>query len=261
MARRANERVQSSWDQFREIFLRKRRFFLDGIGSQYPNLSPEGFFQHIAETANKRGLRSELPAHSRLYRLRWQERPAQYRTVTELGPPPPEFTLRANRMNPPGIPYFYGADSETTALAEIAKDPGLYSLACFETERPAPVLDLRLVRRAPRRTRNADYEAVQQYEDLKVLHWFAHTIAQPVPRDSAQHVEYVPTQVLAEFFRTYEFFDPPLEGIRFLSAQDPNGSNVVLFTGQEAFHGTARSREPGRTPWISLLDVRDVRIP
>jgi RES domain len=258
MASRPNQRVQSSWDQFREIFLRKRRFFLDGIGDQYPNLSPEGFFQHVADTAQKRGLCSELPARSMLYRLRRQKTPEQYRTVAELGPPLPCQALQANRMNPPGIPYFYGADSKATALAEIAKDPGIYALACFETERSCPVLDLRRVRSAPRRTKNADDRTI---EDLKVLHWFAKTIAQPVSRDSFQHLEYVPTQVLAEFFRTYEFFDPPLEGIRFLSAQDPEGSNVVLFTGQEAFHGTQPSRAAGSAPWISLVDVRDVSIP
>jgi hypothetical protein len=138
-------------------------------------------------------------------------------------------------MNPLGIPYFYASDSENTALAEM-EEPGRYALARFETERPCRIVDLQRVREVPSifvAMEEFDCQVFQENQDLSVLRWFAHAIAQPVKGDGKRetdlHVDYVPTQVSAEFFRTCEYFERPLEGIRFLSARDPNGSNLVLF--------------------------------
>ena len=263
--RNRTKRMKDAWRNFREILLWKRRFFLDGILKDLRYATPEGFFQEIANTAEDRDLCVNLEKGTLLYRARWQPSAALLRTPEQLGPPLPFQAIQANRMNPPGIPYFYASDSENTALAEIGKSPGCYALARFETSRPCRIVDLQRVRRPPSifaEEAIRDYEAFDEIQDLNLLRWFAHAIAQPVPGDSLPHIEYVPTQVLSEFFRTYEFFEPPLEGIRFLSAQDPTGSNLVLFVGQEALHGTAGHRtENRRGPWISLVDVKDVVIP
>ena len=257
-------RAAEEWRNFREIFLGKRRFFLDGVLRDSGRIATlEGFFQSIADTAERRGLCVEIEKGTPLYRARWQQTPGQLTGPEQVGPPLPHQAVQANRMNPPGIPYFYASDSEKTALAEIGKEPGCYAMARFETQRSCRILDLKRVHGFPSIFAELDewnYQTFKRQQELHVLRWFAHAIAEEVSRDIRSHVEYVPTQVLAEFFRTYEYFQQPqLEGIRFLSAKDKHGSNLVLFAGQEAIHGTTLSGQPenaGRA-WILLTGVRD----
>jgi hypothetical protein len=92
------------------------------------------------------------------------------------------------------------------------------------------------------------------------LHSFARVVSKPIAHDDRIHVEYVPTQVVTEYFRL-EFKasrGKPISGIRYWSSQHPGHASVVLFADQE---NLVRAKEPGELlgpsdPWIELVDQK-----
>jgi hypothetical protein len=79
-------RLTNAWEQFREIFLRKRRFFLDAILRDYFDTSIEGFFQQIAYTAECRGLCVDIAKGASLYRARRQEPGSNFVNLANSAP-------------------------------------------------------------------------------------------------------------------------------------------------------------------------------
>lgn len=127
------------------------------------------------------------------------ERPA---TAAELGTAPREFANYPNRMSPAGIPMFYGAFDEPTAVIETY-DPSRtgdreIALARFATLRPLRVLDLTAL---PEMPSQFDPSNRGKRLPLKFLRSFGREIARPVARDDGAHTEYVPTQIVTEFVR------------------------------------------------------------
>src|SRR5205823_8543873 len=70
---------------------------------------------------------------------------------------------------------------------------------------------------------------------LRFLHVFVEEVRKPIRRDQLEHVEYVPTQIVAEYFRhLYEQqTSQRVDGIAYRSAIVRGGPNVVLFIGND----------------------------
>ena len=62
---------------------------------------------------------------------------------------------------------------------------------------------------------------------------FAADISLPVSKDSLEHIQYAPTQVISEYFAQVFAPDgpdfPKLDGLKFRSAKCFDGKNLVLF--------------------------------
>jgi len=72
----------------------------------------------IEKAIGEVGLVRPLPASTQLFRGRIGPARRPYRSANKLGPPPPHKAIYANRMSPAGIPMFYGAFDEYTAIRE-----------------------------------------------------------------------------------------------------------------------------------------------
>ena len=70
---------------------------------------------------------------------------------------------------------------------------------------------------------------------LIFLHGFRHDMANPVVKNGAEHYEYVPTQVVAEYFRHVFRIDEKksIDGIKFESTRHPGGICYSLFLTTE----------------------------
>ena len=152
--------------------------------------------------------------------------------TSEMGPPPPAITP-AGRMNSAGIPVFYGALDQDTAIAEIRPPVGSYVVTGkFELLKPVSLLNLSLLQDiilqdiiVEKRYFEPDYaERANRVAFLKQL---AQELTKPVmPED--EPTEYTATQVIAEYLAHKAQIK--LDGISFRSAQtDPPGQNIVLF--------------------------------
>jgi RES domain-containing protein len=131
-------------------------------------------------------------------------------------------------MNPPGIAYFYLALEPETAIAEAIDKPPCYAaVAEFEATQQFLVLDLTELPPSPS---IFDSEHSEVRQGLLFLDRFIEAIAIPVTKDGREHVDYIPSQVICEFFA--QIFRVhgrgQLDGILYPSAVRPGGKNLVI---------------------------------
>ena len=201
-----------------------------------------------------------LPPGTEFFRSRPCEPGELYQTALELGPPPADRAVQANRMNPPGIPMMYGANTEDVAVRET-RCPCV-TVGQFQLERETRILDLAdlpdipgIFAGAERRTRLG----------LVFMHAFAREITRPVDRTDRIHIEYIPSQVVTEFIRDAKIYGSPVDGIRYPSTLDADGRNLVLFATQgdliEPDGEPVSERDyPAPEPWIRLIEAHVVEV-
>lgn len=251
-----DESMISSWGTFCGVVKHDRRFFFHNFGAQdygHPDeRSPAQFLTELGQHIEECGRVRTEPAGYRLYRARVRADGEQHVSAAALGPPPAEAALQSNRMNPPGIPMFYGADDPSLATAETRAQA--VSVGTFETTRPIRVLDLADLPDVPGFFSNADRTRIFT---LSFLTAFSDLIIQPVERNDRTQIDYIPTQVFTEFLRDYPFGGGHIDGIRYRSATGHAGRNVVLFAGPGQVEGAGAEPEFLRSdaPWLRLAGV------
>ena len=131
---------------------------------------------------------------------------------------------------------FYGADNEKTAFVETfepsAKKEKAMSFATFRSTRPLRLLDLARIPSIPSLFDETRYD---DRMSLIFLHGFKRDAVKPVVRDGSEHYEYVPTQIVAEFFRHVFALrgGNRLDGIRFQSSRPGGTICYSLFLGAD----------------------------
>lgn len=169
-----------------------------------------------------------------------------------IGPPPPS-SARAGRMNPAGIPAFYGAFSKEVALAEIRPPVGsLVAVGEFTLLKPVRLLDMSFLPFAYHEESMFSPLYEEARSKVKFLQVFHRRISRPVlPSDEA--LAYLPTQAVAAYVTNVL----GLDGIIYSSTQvgaegestgeqlSRNLCNVVLF-GPAAL--VERTPPPPRPP-------------
>ena len=156
----------------------------------------------------------------------------------ELGPPPAEHAT-AGRMNPEGIPVFYGAMDLSTCIAEVRPPVGSYVVAGrFKLLRTVRVLDMNLLQEVYAEPNYFHPHYADLSNRIAFLKQLVDELTRPVmPGDEAR--EYLATQVVAEYLAHKTV--PRLDGILFRSSQmnfqyrsgneqvQTDERNVVLF--------------------------------
>jgi len=189
----------------------------------------------ITAFAESAGLFSTISAGRRFWRARVSEAPGAFGTPGELGTPPPAVALSSNRMSPAGIPAFYGAEDPETAIEEIQAVPtpesGAYwSAGEFALSGDSLVLDLATMPDPP-----SIFDSKRALRrPLYFLADFATDISKPLGAPGREHIDYVPTQVVAEFLRLSFVSElGPVAGVKYRSARHDGGTCVVLFISNE----------------------------
>jgi hypothetical protein len=272
----ANEDRFVDWADFSKTVKHRRRFFFHSMKrSESGEWGEWGipfskFLKGLAALCLDETLglvRGFSPANLTLYRSRRRKTFGEiYETAKDLGPPLAVLSKQSNRMNPPGIPMFYGADTSELAIAETGAQ--YQSVGQFTSERRLIILDL-----ASLPKRKGIYSGASRWEvnAISFLHDFADIIRAPVTRDQGEHIEYVPTQVFTELLRDFPFLDGmPLDGVRYRSATGVSGANIVLFATQnDVIDGSIDSSEdenvrslapdtPKQTRWLRLVNVEQI---
>ena len=278
---RPDELLKFSWERFCDFVKHERRYFFLHKQAEKPSheyLTPSQILGVVSKAAREHELVKMLPAGSLIYRARQQKPRRILSSPYDFGPPAVEQAIRSNRMSPAGIVMFYGSDDKKTAVAEIDDDPHLgIVVGTFRTTRPSAILDLTAL---PRRLRffehQPDSSSVDRYA-LDFLHSFVKSLAAKVEKSEREHVDYVPTQVVTEYFRTtFRHEGSLIDGVRYFSAQQKGGKSVVLFADQESVvlkpsqikrlarsganqNGELQRRQDGA--WLELVRKRVIRLP
>jgi hypothetical protein len=233
-----DERLRYGWDAFVEhVTHRSRYLFLTTGDDADPGEIPVSeMLRELGAAVQEAGLVSELPEGTLLHRVRSHGRDDYPSTASELGAPPVEYAAISSRMSPNGIPMFYGARDRDTALRETSSGSrGIawyLTVAVWEAGPGFQVLDLV---DPPAIPSVFDAERRHLIGALRFLHVFVDEVRKRIARDQQEHIEYVPTQIVAEYLRhLYEHqTGQHVHGIAYRSAAVADGSNVALFIGND----------------------------
>lgn len=144
----------------------------------------------------------------------------------ELGIAPPKVAGH-NRFSPSGISYIYLAFDEKTAYYEVlVEDKEIYYGSLWHLDINARLLDLREI--SLLKIKDNYCNPFKNYElyfacGIRVLHSFLRDIQREIEQKD-KSLEYLPTQVLAEFIRLQGY-----DGFVFESTKNMFGTNIVLF--------------------------------
>lgn len=261
------------WESFSELVKHKIRYVffkkpaLPGK-SQPDEIEPVDILEQIGRITNELDLFQILTAGTEILRVRVTETNKTYSTAKELGTPPTEYARFSNRMSPAGIPMFYGAFDYETAVRETytprAGEPKNIVCGTFEVVNDIKVLDLTKIPDLPS---IFDQENNYLRTTILFLQDFVQDISRPIFKDGREHIEYVPTQVVTEYFRhlfhiTEEGARTKIDGILFPSAQDDGAKACVLFVTNEQCADKGAKTTPV-VPWLPvdppMLELTSVR--
>lgn len=249
LALEPDDSMLHSWGEFCTITTGRRRFFFHTQGGHdaHPDDRSVGaFLMEVAAFIDRLDLVTVIAAGMSYYRVRDQQDPPFEPTAAQLGPPPAQVCLQSNRMNPPGIPMFYGAEDEKTAVVEARATRPI--IGRFKTVRSLRLLDLVGLPSVPGFFSDASRD---KRLGLAFFHRLAMEIAKPVERSNRVNVDYIPTQILSEFLRDYPFPGGLINGVRYGSAVEDGGANVVLFANGDCVADIGR--EVDDTSWLVLV--------
>ena len=233
-----------AWREFAQGLKHQQRFFgTDARDRLSSILGAPNSREHVELP------RHELDPASRIFRSRRARTAEEARSylanpTTALGAPP-YSAATSGRMNPTGIPVFYGSFSAEVAIAEVRPDVGgIVIAATWTPTRALTLLDLTRIGSSftgsifapeyPRRAARARF-----------LRSFHYLVTRPVPPHE-EPLEHVPTQAVAEYVRNELKFD----GIVFRSVQQGSvdDSSSYLGTPEE------RAKELGRCNVVVFPD-------
>ncbi|GGK47938.1 RES domain-containing protein [Pseudomonas koreensis] len=221
------------WFEFQNGMKHGKRFFNDSAKT-FLNWIFKDLDKYSAFSDEQAVVRLLTPEHSpSIYRARTCMTPADVGAISanpagNLAAPPKE-RAGDGRMNPAGVPAFYGAFERETCIAELRPPVGGTVVSGeFRLNRVVRVLDFG-------RFEKADLGPVPSFFDpkhraktgrrefLKFLH---NEITVPVLPGAER--DYLTTQVIAEYLATH--CTPRIDGVIFKSVQQSAGSNIVLFS-------------------------------
>jgi len=242
---RPDEALSFSWERFAELVKHGSRYlFLDrrvrdeDEFAERDEVEPADMLRKLGELVVDAGLIRDVDAGTEIYRARPHGLGIAFDRAADLGTAPREVAF-ANRMSPAGIPLFYGAFDAETVVREAWAGPTagkeLVSVGRFTNSAALPVIDLASLPEIP-----SIFDEVRRdlRPPLRFLHEFSRRISAPVrtaARTEGEMVEYVPTQIVSEYFRTTFASDygQAVRGLLYKSAARDGGICCALFVPRE----------------------------
>ena len=230
------EALKWGWEGFSDFVRHHRRytFFMsdDSTADGAGELPMHNVLTAVAEAVEVADLVASLPAGTKWWRARVHDPGKSYTLAKDIGSPPAEIA-KDNRMSPKGISVFYGASTEKGAQDEVAgyaKPTQEATAGCFASTLSLTVVDLREPPSVPSLfASNRHLRAPTQF-----LHAFIADVTKVADPSDEQNLDYVPTQIVAEYFcQALEGDDGAVHGVLWRSSKDPGVTSCVLFIPSE----------------------------
>lgn len=217
-----------NWKQFCKLVKHQVRYvFYKARNARsrydYSQTKPHEILNQMGDYVRQTGLIRTLPRNSVFYRGRLHKTVTGFTTIKQLGPP--ETAQYSNRMSPAGISMFYGATDQDTAIKEILDGRSYGTIGQFKTLKRLNVLDLNAITKPPSLF---DRKRRHLRSPILFLIDFLKDLTKPISKDGMEHIQYVPTQIVTEYFR-YVFKRKKINGIIYPSSRNNGGKCCVLF--------------------------------
>lgn len=160
-------------------------------------------------------------------RTRIRANPARH-----LGPPPAR-SRRPGRLNPSGVAALYASFDLDTCLSELRPVVGsIVASVRFEILKPICVLDTTRFSAPAKAQDPFARNSLDRATQWLFMRSFMNEVAKPIRPDD-EHLDYIPTQAVAEFLAHHHDFKLNGEGRRieaiiYRSAQSGEGKNIAL---------------------------------
>lgn len=223
-----------TWLHFSYFVKHQSRYlfsYMENLRMGTRQATAEVFIREIATDIRHQRMITTVPAGTSIYRCRQHVNANDVQCAGDICAPKVEFAIYPNRMSAAGVPMFYGAFKTQTAMLETLKDDDnnkpFYTIAEFECVEDLHLIDLSKIPYVS----PFDQENRERYDRLSFLHKFLDDFAKPVVHDGKEHIEYVPTQVITEYFRHkfYRTGKRPIDGIIYPSSKNHQLKACVLF--------------------------------
>jgi len=218
------------WDETKAELMHRRRFFSPAAMKMFDALFKDIDDIKAWDRGKQKRVCYKLSVGKKLFRARVVDsRSTQVEVIAKpalhVGPPPPELA-RSGRMNAEGVSVLYASTEASTCVAEMRPAIGS-TLAVIElnTTRKLRLLDLRRLETAWGDPSFFDPNHDAKRIRLAALQQLHGLVSQPIL--PGKEAEYIVTQTMAEYLA--HVCDKPFDGLRFRSAQDACGTNIVLF--------------------------------
>ena len=259
---REDEQLRYGWNDFVEAVKYRTRYLFavpcsDDDDLAHDKIPPHKMLAELGEVIGNVELIHEIKAGTRWFRVRIHKAEETYSTASELGTVEQSKAVFSNRMSPAGIPMFYGAEDETTAIAETltreSEHGAVATVATFELTRDMEILDLTDLPPVPS---FFDVEKRSIRLAISFLHDFVEDLTKPIAKDGREHIEYVPTQIVTEYFRyvSRTSSGESVKGILYRSSQNDRVCCVLFFENERCCQ-TATGWEAQANNWLGLSGV------
>jgi len=228
-----SEELSFLWKDFCNTIKHSRRYTflktLEFSGKKSSENGLDDILTEIGKAVVNGHLIKSIKSDSQIYRCRVHNRDEKVDHFEHLASPPDE-RAKQNRMSPAGISMFYGAFDEKTAIIEANSGmrdiPDLISTtAIFKTKKKLKVIDFTELQN------KISYYEDYNYYIMEFLKSFVKGIAPKIIHDDRIHIEYIPTQIVTEYFR-YVFRtnrNHKIDGLIYKSSENNGGKCCVLF--------------------------------
>jgi len=208
-----------------------RYVFFNQWDEDHEDERAKNILEFISKAVDKLDLIKEVLPQIGFYRGRTHNtRENAFTSDNQLAAPPACYA-KANRMSAEGISIFYGANNIKTALAEIYNAIDRYAtVAQFKNNQKLFLLDLSKILHM-KLPSLFDRENRDKRGYIRFFKEFINMIINPV--DNIPAIEYVPTQILTEYFRHVYQYGYLADGIIYPSVKNPNGKCYALFFNNE----------------------------
>lgn len=228
-----HEELMGAWAQFVTLVKHKCRYMFLQHGLREQEMSLEkvlisGILEDMSSAFIKYGMIKTLPADTIIHRARSMRDKKEFKLeLQEICSPSPEKS-KSSRMSSAGIPIFYGANNRVTALKEIDSKEPFVAVSTFKLLKDIEIIDLTNIPQIPS---FYDVKAnTHKRSELIFLNKLTNDLALPVIRDGKEHIDYVPTQIVAEYCRFNIKHDgKSIKGFKYPSIKHPAGYCYALF--------------------------------
>ncbi|ARF17482.1 HEPN-associated N-terminal domain-containing protein [Sporosarcina ureae] len=232
-----DEELFYTWNDFSEQVKHSIRYlFLNSsyrLDDEKKRAVPHEILDIIASFVEELNLLKKVSS-SKFFRARISSEGELFHRAKEIGTPAKEYAKSSNRMSPAGIPMFYGADSKETALLEVEYRPGknvVASIGEFVNNEKLILLDLTSLPSLPS---IFDEDERKKRSVVKFFYNFLNDFTKPVAKDGREHVDYVPTQIVTEYFRhVFKYNNTNINGIVYPSSLNEKKAYVLFFENSD----------------------------
>ena len=219
---------------------KSRYFFLNANNesydqNQHDEMNPIEILDSVASIVKNLNMLKIIPTSQKIKRVRIVSNYDEATTASDLGSPPLEFCKMANRMSPAGIPMFYGAFDLETAIKETYEPESPLTkkavVGNFYPCRPLNLIDLSQNFKIP-----SIFEQDQKYRfEKRFLFDFIKDFTKPIERADRVHIDYVPTQIVTEYFRHILSKDDSvkIDGVIYPSSKNIGHKAIVIFADND----------------------------